>query len=258
MKNKDEKTKIKFFIEVKTNNIFVSPSDGDFLIGPCWLQRPRTTTRNRQQEARDPGTQEVIREEDLGPRSHTASTSVPNPFSRKGRWWGFGCTSPPLPLPPLPGQAGQRPTTPLHRAYPSPKQTTHLGPASVKPHFGLKIWIRGHVSDTRWLWRVFLAKPRFSTRSDSWAGDQRRSTSALLLSASLERAKKIRPSRYNQDKSMADRYGARVDIRETTVPLRHSATTLGGDHTFRHKEKKHYQWDQRKNRLLWRTCRPNS
>jgi hypothetical protein len=70
------------------------------------------------------------------------------------------------------------------------------------------------------------------------------------LSASLERAKKIRPSQYNQDKSMADRYGARVDIRGTTVPLHHSATTLGGDHTFRHIEKKHYQRDQRKNRLL--------
>ncbi len=56
--------------------------------------------------------------------------------------------------------------------------------------------------------------------------------------ASLERVKKIRPSRYNQDKSMADRYGARVDITGTTVPLPHSATTLGGDHTFRHIEKR--------------------
>ncbi len=37
-----------------------------FFNWPCRLQRPRTTARNRQQEARDPGTQEVIREEDLG------------------------------------------------------------------------------------------------------------------------------------------------------------------------------------------------
>jgi hypothetical protein len=29
--------------------ILVSPSDGDFVIGPCRLQRPRTTARNRQQ-----------------------------------------------------------------------------------------------------------------------------------------------------------------------------------------------------------------
>jgi hypothetical protein len=75
-------------------------------------------------------------------------------------------------------------------------------------------------------------------------------TAEQETSASLERANKIRPSRYNQDKSMADRYGARVYIRETTVPLHHSATTLGGEHTFRHIEKKHYQRDQRKNRLL--------
>ena len=32
--------------------------------------------------------------------------------------------------------------------------------------------------------------------------------------------------RYNQDTSMAGRYGARVDIRRTIVPLPHSATTL--------------------------------
>jgi hypothetical protein len=87
--------------------------------------------------------------------------------------------------PPPSGQARQRPTTPLQRAYPSPKQTTHLGPASVKPHFGLQIWIRGRGSDTRWPWRVFLAKQHFSTRSDSWASDQRRLTSALLYSATL-------------------------------------------------------------------------
>ncbi len=59
----------------------------------------------------------------------------------------------------------------------------------------------------------------------------------------------IKPGRYNQDTSMAGRYGARVDIRGTIVPLPPSAT-LGGDHTFRHIEKKHYQRDQRKNRLL--------
>ncbi len=67
--------------------------------------------------------------------------------------------------------------------------------------------------------------------------------------ASLKRFKKIRPGRYNQDTSMAGRYGARVDIRGTIVPLPNSATTLG-DHTSRHIEKKHYQRDQRKNRLL--------
>jgi hypothetical protein len=68
--------------------------------------------------------------------------------------------------------------------------------------------------------------------------------------ASLKRFKKTRPGRYNQDTSMAGQYGARVDVRGTIVPLPHSATTLGGDHTFRHIEKKHYQRDQRKNRLL--------
>ncbi len=50
----------------KSRLLCVSPSDGDFLIGLCRLQLP-TTARNRQQEGRDPGTQEVIREEDLGP-----------------------------------------------------------------------------------------------------------------------------------------------------------------------------------------------
>ena len=45
-------------------------------------------------------------------------------------------------------------------------------------------------------------------------------------------------------------YGTGVYIRNLSVPSPHSATTLGGDHTFRHIEKKYYQRDQRKNRLL--------
>jgi hypothetical protein len=47
------------------------------------------------------------------------------------------------------------------------------------------------------------------------------------------------PGRYNQDKSMAGRYGTKVYIRKTIVPSPHSASTLGGDHTSRHIEKKH-------------------
>ncbi len=39
---------------------------------------------------------------------------------------------------------------------------------------------------------------------------------------------------------MAGRYGTGVYIRNLSVPSTHSATTLGGDHTFRHIEKKHY------------------
>jgi hypothetical protein len=70
---------------------------------------------------------------------------------------------------------------------------------------------------------------------------------ALVTSQALE---EIRPGRYNQNTSMVGQYGARVDIRRTIVPLPHSATTLGGDHTSRHIEKKRYQRDQRKNRLL--------
>jgi hypothetical protein len=46
---------------------------------------------------------------------------------------------------------------------------------------------------------------------------------------------------------MAGRYGTGVYIRNLCVPSTHSATTLGGDHTFRHIERKDYQRDQRKN-----------
>jgi hypothetical protein len=52
---------------------------------------------------------------------------------------------------------------------------------------------------------------------------------------------------YNQDKSMAGRYGAGAYIRGTVVPFYHSATTLGEDHISIHIEKKHHQRDQRKN-----------
>ncbi|MFN9979903.1 MAG: hypothetical protein ACK53Y_08325, partial [bacterium] len=35
--------------QLRTNQGSVSPSDGDFVIGPCRLQRPGTTAGNRQQ-----------------------------------------------------------------------------------------------------------------------------------------------------------------------------------------------------------------
>jgi len=37
---------------------------------------------------------------------------------------------------------------------------------------------------------------------------------------------------------MAGRYGTRVYIRNPCVPSTHSATKLGGDHTFRHIERR--------------------
>ena len=37
---------------------------------------------------------------------------------------------------------------------------------------------------------------------------------------------------------MAGRYGTRVYIRNLNVPSTHSATKLGGDHTFRHIERR--------------------
>jgi hypothetical protein len=52
--------------------------------------------------------------------------------------------------------------------------------------------------------------------------------------------RKNRPGRYNQNKSMAGRYGARVYIRRTIVPLlTQQQHYIGGDHTSRHIEKKH-------------------
>ncbi len=50
----------------------------------------------------------------------------------------------------------------------------------------------------------------------------------------------IRPGQYDQDTSMAGRYGAEVYIRGTVVPFYHSAATLGEDHISVHQGKKHY------------------
>jgi hypothetical protein len=69
----------------------------------------------------------------------------------------------------------------------------------------------------------------------------------LITNRALE---EIRPGRYDQDTTIAGRYGAEFYIRETVVPLHHSAYTLGEDHISIHRGKKHYQQDQRKNRLL--------
>jgi hypothetical protein len=54
----------------------------------------------------------------------------------------------------------------------------------------------------------------YEVRQLSWSPAQ--VNCALITSQALE---EIRPSRYNQNTSMADRYEARVDIRRTIVPL---------------------------------------
>ncbi len=65
-------------------------------------------------------------------------------------------------------------------------------------------------------------------------------TSVLLHSAFVYHLRKTRPGQYNQDASMAGRYGARVYIRNPCVPSYHSAATSGGDHISLHIEKKHH------------------
>jgi hypothetical protein len=85
----------------------------------------------------------------------------------------------------------------------------------------------------------------YEVRQLSWRPAQ--VTHALITTRALE---EIRPGWYNQNTFMAGQYRAKVDIRRTIVPHPHSASTLGGDHTSRHIEKKDYQRDQRKNRLL--------
>ncbi len=101
------------------------------------------------------------------------------PYNLPPQETGDRCWVPLTPLHPFPpsGQPGQGPTTPLHRA-------TQDWPR-WKPRFGLQIWVRSHCSGTTRPNGAFLAKRHLSTRSDSWARDQRRLTSALLYSASL-------------------------------------------------------------------------
>ncbi len=55
----------------------VSLSDGDLLIGPCRLQRPRTTIREETGQG-DPGTKGIIREEEPGPRTCSVNAKVLN------------------------------------------------------------------------------------------------------------------------------------------------------------------------------------
>jgi hypothetical protein len=75
------KTPVLFFA------LAVSPSDGDFVIGPCRLQRPGMTAGNRQQQARDPGTQGVIRKEDLGPVGNSRRIPGSTPSDHERRAW---------------------------------------------------------------------------------------------------------------------------------------------------------------------------
>jgi hypothetical protein len=63
---------------------------------------------------------------------------------------------------------------------------------------------------------------------------------------------------YNQDRSMAGRYGAGVYIRNPCVPSHHSAATPGGDHISIHIEKKHHPTRSEGEQTVEMICRPNS
>ena len=128
--------------------IHVSPSDGDFVIGPCPLQRPGMTAGNRQQQARDPGTQGVIRKEDLGPVSNSRKFQGPSTLvMREEHGQRVPCdprqvTGTRVPTPPLPLYPPTRASwaDPLH---PPPEDTpfpqvnysseTGLGKTSLRP-----------------------------------------------------------------------------------------------------------------------------
>ncbi len=88
----------------------------------------------------------------------------------------------------------------------------------------------------------------YEVRQLSWRPAQVNSCAffkALLYSAIRNQAGPVQPGHIHVGLEWAEVYK-----KGTVVSLHHSATTLGGDHTSRHIEKKHHPRDQRKNRLL--------
>jgi hypothetical protein len=140
-------------LHVKLYTSTVSLSDGDLLIGPCRSQRP-----GQRQEARTgqggPGTRGIIKEEP-GPKECPVNTRVPNPFFQEGQVRRYRVQTPP-PLPPPSGQPGQRPTTPLHRATPSPRKLSSridLGENLVlASKSGSEIMVRAQDDRTKHFW----------------------------------------------------------------------------------------------------------
>jgi hypothetical protein len=109
----------------------VSLSDGDLLIGPCRLQRPRTTARDQTGQG-DPGTKGIIRKEEPGPRTCSVNARVLNPFFQE-RQVTRSRVQPPSPLPPSPFRAAWAGTHyPPPQSIPLPQKNCHLGSASVK------------------------------------------------------------------------------------------------------------------------------
>ncbi len=64
---------------------------------------------------------------------------------------GLGAQAPLPLLSPHPGRLGRDPLPPSTGHTPPPRKQLIWDQPRWKPHFGLQIWIRGHISDTRWL-----------------------------------------------------------------------------------------------------------
>ncbi len=93
-----------------------------FVDWPLPIAATRTTTRSKNRTRGVQGPEKSSRREQ-GP-GIIQWIEGPQPFSleRQVRKYRVQSSPPPLPPPPLSGQPGQEPTTPLHRATPSPRK----------------------------------------------------------------------------------------------------------------------------------------
>ncbi len=96
---------------------------------------------------------------------------------------------------------------------------------------GSEVTVRAQDDRMEHFWLNGISLRDLTTELETSAGWPARFSIALLF--------ENQAGQYNQDKSMAGRYGRGVYIRNISVPSPHSATTLEGVHTFRHIEKKH-------------------
>ncbi len=142
-----------------------------FFIGPCHAQQ---RGRSRAQTQHEGGSR--VPYPDHEERAWARGTLWPGQVIRI-----LGCTSPPLPLPPIRATRTEPPPNPFrYILLPLPK--CQLRPASEENTLQPLVWGQSHGLSKRRMWRPFWSFQHFSRRSDSRANDQRRLTSALLYS----------------------------------------------------------------------------
>jgi hypothetical protein len=197
----------------------VSPAYGDISLALVKYRNEGERQKIGNKMQGDPGTQEIIKEEDTGPIRATQQVHVYLAFSSEAGDKNY--LAPPSGYQSKPGRTPYPPPqgTPLPQVN-FPSRTSLGGNLTSASKSGLKVIVLTQDEQGE----------HFKLNGASLRGQAAELETRTDDPRAYQHWRASRNQAGHHDASMANWYGVRVDIRGTSVPFPHLATTLGEDH----------------------------